>query len=633
MTLLSLPEAARKKHLGQYFTGQRVGRLLASLATAQQARTIIDPMVGSGDLLASCLAVGAQPDQLLGLELDPVALAQAQEALGGVAAAELTLTDAFNASLPAEQFDLVITNPPYIRYQSQGEADGVKIPSGNAVRAGLMRTIEGRGGLSDDDRDLFLRAAASYPGTADVAVPAWILSASLVREGGALAVVAPQAWLTRNYAHAVRELLDAAFEMEVVVEDGDASWFDDALVRTQLVVARRRDGRARRDRCSVIFARATREMDRNGSLLGSLRSEHAVASALRAVVSIQPVEVTCGLKAHVAHDVSLAAAGRVDHVPARIATTLRVAPHELAMRSLESYGWRAGQGLRTGANEFFYVSETLGTVTPAPRWGLRSLALPPECLLPAVRRQSDVGESLVVDSEFPLAARVVNLRGWVTSTDNRRLESTEDVRVLPTAVCRWIEQVADSPLTDKEPSKLFPDLAAVAPNERHDRLGRPVGFWYQLPELAPRHRPALFLGRICGGHPTAVANPAGVVVDANFSTLWPVESDALPTEALFALLHSSWVWANLEATCTVLGGGALKVEATDLRRLPLPDLGPAHIARLSELGRKLATSRSAELLRVLDDAVACMVIPGRTRTLGAELRVLAQEAVGHRSPR
>lgn len=634
MTVLSLQEAARKKQLGQYFTGRRVGRLLAALAGAQAARSIIDPMVGSADLLVSCLAVGAKPDRLVGLELDPLALAQARAALDGVGGAELVLTDAFSAALPAEQFDLVITNPPYIRYQSKGEVDGLEVPSSEAVRGGLVRAINARTGLSEGVRALFLHAARSYPGTADVAVPAWILSASLVREGGMLAVVAPQAWLSRNYAHAVRELLDEAFDVEVVVEDGDASWFDDAQVRTLLVVARRRATGTRPAARSVVLARATSELDRKGTLRGSLRSEQAVAAALRRVATVHSVDVTTGLTAHVEHDLSVAAAGQAGHVPARVAAAVGVPSEDIATRTLESYGWRAGQGLRTGANDFFYVSYVDGTVRPAARWGIRSLAIPHGCLLPAVRRQREVGEELGIDDNVSLPSRIINLRGWVTAADEKRMGAPGAVSVLPTATARWIAEVAATPLSERDPTRLFPDLAAVAPNSKTDRSGRPVAFWYQLPELAPRHRPSLFIGRVCGGQPTAYVNSAGAAIDANFSTLWPVEAAALPLEALLALLHSSWVWANLEAACTVLGGGALKVEATDLRRLALPDLPAETITRLAGLGRALLTRRSSEVARAVDEAVAEIVAPSLSGTSQATgLRRFAERALEHRSRR
>lgn len=632
MTVLSLPEAARKKQLGQYFTGQRVGRLLAALAGAESAKTIIDPMVGSADLLLSCLAVGAEPDKLVGLELDPIALAHAKAALKKVPGAELVLGDAFSAVLPTDQFDLVITNPPYIRYQSKGNLDGVRVPSSESVRAGLLRAIKGRGGLSDGARTLLIRAASSYPGTSDIAVPAWILSASLVREEGMLAVVAPQAWLSRNYAHAVRELLDEAFVVEAIVEDGDASWFDDAQVRTHLVVARRRPIESRGAGTSVVLARATRELDTNGSLQGSLRSEKAVARALRAVTSSKSVTVTTGLTAHVEHDLSVAAAGQVGHIPARVAAALGSTLETAATRTLESYGWRVGQGLRSGANDFFYVSLADDVVRPAARWGIRSLAVPSECLFPAVRRQSELPAGSLAFDAPSLTTRVVNLRGWVTVSDLERMVDAADVRVLPAVVGRWIAQVAATPLSERDPNKLFPDLAAVSPNSRTDRSGRPVGFWYQLPELAPRHRPTLFVGRVCGGQPTAYLNAPGTVIDANFSTLWPAERDALPAEALLALLNSSWVWANLESNSAVLGGGALKVEATDLRRLALPDLTAYDISRLTGLGRAAAKAFTGDLVLAIDDAVAAALVPGREGSLtAAGLRAFAEQKLKHRS--
>lgn len=633
MTVLSLQASARKKLLGQYFTGQRVGRLLAALADAKSAKSIIDPMVGAADLLVSCLAVGAKPNRLVGLELDPLALGQAEVALDGVLGAELLLADAFSAPLPHGQFDLVITNPPYIRYQSRGEVVGLSVPSSEAARAGLIRAITSRAELSDDARALCLRAARSYPGTSDIAVPAWILSASLVREGGMLAVVAPRTWLSRNYAQAVRELLDEAFDVELIVEDGDASWFDDAQVRTHLVVARRRQIGPRVAGHSVVLARATNELDTKGSLRGSLGSERAVAEALRKITSGHSVEVTSGLTAHVEHDLSVADSGQAGHVPTRVAATLGLRLNGVATRTLESYGWRVGQGLRSGANDFFYVSVVDGVVRPAARWGIRSLAIPSECLLPAVRRQSDLSEGLAIH-DATISSRVVNLRGWATATDMERMGDAGDVQVLPAAVGRWIEQVAASPLSEKDPIRLIPDLAAVAPNRKTDRWGRPVGFWYQLPELAPRHRPTLFVGRVCAAQPTTYMNAAGAVVDANFSTLWPTVPDALPAGALLALLNSSWVWANMEAACTVLGGGALKVEATHLRRLPLPDLAGEDIELLAKLGWAAIRKRTRELALAIDDAVARALAPGQDGALRtAGLRAFSKQALGYRSRR
>lgn len=630
MTAEILLDAVRKKQLGQYFTDQRVGRLLAALADAGSAKSIIDPMVGSADLLQACLSAGAQPETLMGIELDSVALDRARSALYGVDGSELVLGDAFSTPLPSTQFDLVITNPPYIRYQSRGEVDGIKVPTSASVRAGLAQAILARSELSDADRALWLSAAKKYPSTSDIAVPAWILSASLVREGGVLAVVAPQAWLSRNYAQAVRRLLDSAFDIEVIVEDGDASWFDDAQVRTQLVVARRRSSTAGETRRTTVVARATRDLITDGDLRGTLGSEKAVADSLRAVTSSRTVDVTSGLTASVEQVLLRSASSQVVEVPARVTSAFRPMTGDLLVRTLESYGWRIGQGLRSGANDFFYVSVVDGIVQPASRWGIGSLAIPSECLLPAIRRQNELGQEFAVD-EAMLASRVLDLRGWVTESDLKRMGPV-DVQVLPAPVAKWIARVASAPLSAKDQTKLFPDLAAVATNSKTDRSGNPVSFWYQLPALAPRHRPALFVGRVCGGRPKTHLNSSGAVVDANFSGMWPDKPDALPREALLALLNSTWTWANLEASCTVLGGGALKVEATDLRRLALPDLSAPAVRQLTELGRLLVEDPSNPVEDSIDEVIIGCLAPGEAVTeCTNSLRAVAERSLQNRS--
>lgn len=625
-------ESTRKKQLGQYFTGRPVGRLLAALAGAESALSIIDPMVGSADLLAACLEVGSRPERMVGYDLDPLAIERARVVLDGEPGVSLNAVDAFSAPLPPEQFDLVITNPPYIRYQSSGEIDGLLIPSAAAVRSRLIHLIERRASLDDDARAAFLRAARSYPGTADIAVPAWILSAALVREGGVLAVVAPQAWLNRNYAHSVRELLDIAFDVEVVVEDGDASWFEDALVRTQLVVARRREIESRAGH-SIVVGRATRELNTRGSLLGARKSEQTVARALRNVKSPQSMIVTRGLSARVSQEISLSATGERSALSPRVAIALGEAASKVQLRTVESYGWRVGQGLRTGANDFFYLTEIDGQMRPATRWGVGSLDVPLECLEVAVRRQSDLGDELDVVTTRSLSARVLCLGGWVTRAD-AELAGRLGANILPPGASDWISRVATTPLADTDPAKSFPDLAAVATNSKRDRSGQRVGLWYQLPPMAPRHRPALFVPRVCGGRPFAYANTAGVLVDANFATLWPKSTDALPVETLFALLNSTWAWVNAEVSSTVLGGGALKIEATDLRRLPIPALDAAAIERLKVLGSKLRTRTDEVVLDQIDQEVAAAVAgKSASENVAEALRATAVAAREGRSRR
>jgi hypothetical protein len=428
----------------------------------------------------------------------------------------------------------------------------------------------------------------------------------------------------------VRELLDLAFDVEVVVEDGDASWFEDALVRTQLVVARRRTVGPKTGH-SIVVGRATRELETRGSLLGARKSEQAVAQALRKVTSPQSVTVTRGLTARVSQEISLSATGERSALAPRVALAVGQGAASMRLRTLDFYGWRVGQGLRTGANDFFYLTEIDGAARPATRWGLAALDVPPECLEVAVRRQSDLGDELDVSGIAGLSARVLYLRGWVTQADAKRVGDSTPA-VLSAQVSAWIDRVAKTPLTDADPTKTFPELAAVATNAKRDRAGRQVRYWYQLPPMAPRHRPALFMPRVCGGRPFAYTNSAGALVDANFATMWAESTSSIPVAAMSALLNSSWAWANAEVSSTVLGGGALKVEATDLRRLPLPDLDGDAVARLAALGAQLRSRRDQEHLDQIDLTVAEAIAGKRaSHEVAAALRATANAALEGRS--
>lgn len=604
---MTADQIARKKQLGQFFTGVPVARLLVALAGCKGARTIVDPMGGNGDMLQACLELCPGSDLIMGVDVDPVAVANARARFSHRPNVRFCCGDAFRFEFPSQQFDLVVTNPPYIRYQSPKKGAEIAMPGPDDIRRSLVRAIETRPGLSKDARNLFVQTAEAYPGTADVAVPAWILAASLVAENGSLALVVPQAWLSRNYAEPVRDMLDRAFDVQFLVEDGDASWFADAQIRTHLLLAHRRpvDG-GQSGRSNVIVARATKYLvNKAGRLTGEFEDEQRLGEALARVDDSGPHTVTAGLTAHVEKRSSLPT-GTV--LAPRLANRVRVT----STRTLATYAWCAGQGMRTGGNEFFYVARSTTGLATAPRWKKRHVTAPAETQLPTVRRQSDLTNGLHVNPN-ELGTVLLNLRGWATKRD--RLSAIEEGfspewwdsthRLLPDDLAEWISEVSVTPLTDQHPDKTFPALTAVAPNAKRGRDREPVSYWYQIPPLAPRHRPALLVPRVCAARPHAYSNAESAVVDANFATLWPLDDDAMPAEAMFALLNSTWVWANLELNCNVLGGGALKVEAADLRRLALPDLDATQIEELTRLGKRLQYSSDSEVVGETDWIIAC----------------------------
>src|SRR5690606_12521919 len=92
--------------------------------------------------------------------------------------------------------------------------------------------------------------------------------------------------------------------------------------------------------------------------------------------------------------------------------------------------------------------------------------------------------------------------------------------------------------------------------------------------------------------------------DANFSSFWS-EEGTWPRHAIVGLLNSAWARACMEALGTPMGGGALKLEATHLRRLPVPQVTQDEIQRLDQLGKHLsvATASPASILHEVDEII------------------------------
>jgi hypothetical protein len=124
----------------------------------------------------------------------------------------------------------------------------------------------------------------------------------------------------------------------------------------------------------------------------------------------------------------------------------------------------------------------------------------------------------------------------------------------------------------------------------------------------------------------------GAVVDANFSTLWPTEDSAASAPAILALLNSGWASAYFETACTVLGGGALKVEAAHIRRLPVPKIDRHDWRSLERLGAKLIQSEGAVPVRSeIDKFLANRIMPDSAGGFAVGLERLAGKRLRERS--
>jgi hypothetical protein len=125
-----------------------------------------------------------------------------------------------------------------------------------------------------------------------------------------------------------------------------------------------------------------------------------------------------------------------------------------------------------------------------------------------------------------------------------------------------------------------------------------------LPEFANRHSPDILVPRINHQRIRFTLNSVThTLIDANFSTLWLGNGSSLDVYSLLALLNSEWCLLSCELRASILGGGALKLEATHIRRVLFPQLSLFDLRKLSLLGHELHRTPNAKVREKIDGIV------------------------------
>ena len=631
---------SERKAWGRFFTGTKVSRVLAHLAINDSTSRILDPMAGTGDLLEAAAEAaqhrGLPARHLDAIEIDPESADICERRLHllaeqGGSQYRMLRGDAFAADtheqLGEAGYDLVIANPPYVRYQSMAERAA-------RTRRGLSRGVCRH--LRGPARHVWSALAESYSGLADLSVPAWLLCAMLVRPGGRLALVTPATWRSRDYASALRYLTLRAFELEFVVEDLQRCWFPDALVGTHLVVARRLSDAAtevplsqRTDwppsRWVTIPSRAASATSLVGDVFKTACPESDFANWCRNGAGRTPQgELIAARPFALAREWATLARradkgawlGGLEALPRACAESLprRASrttggdslglPHALVhllpsglvtdkLVGLRELGIHVGQGLRTGCNRFFYVRlvEALcpdwSIVVTDAAFGSRRLRVPSATLRPVLHRQRELAAS----GGCCATTHVLDLRDWVLPEDQPAVGAAKAVyartgrpqpRPMPDELAQHVRHAASQPVPGAATDKPVAALSAVRTNVRAARANCPPRFWYMLPDFKPRHQPDAFVPRVVHHAPRTYANRSReLLVDANFSTFWSDREQWSP-KVLAALLSSAWCSTLMEATGTPLGGGALKLEASHLRQLSVPFVTSDAVARIHD---------------------------------------------------
>lgn len=572
-------ELFHKKRFGQYFSGSRVAELLVSLLPENiRITSVVDPMAGKGDLLQAAKSLFHDCRTILGVEIDKEVAKRCRQQ---VPEARIINGDAFCCKelVSRKGWDLVITNPPYVRYQLQAD-DNTQMPSRESIKKNLIRQITSLKHLEDQDRELLVRLAQGYSGLSDMAVPSWILCAALVREGGCLAMVVPDTWLNREYAGPIQYLLLKCFDILVIARDVNAVWFDDALVKTCLVVARRKKTVMLEQvkECHTHVLNINSELADSRSLIGNLFYEEQQGfHALKKVLAADENYIGQGYSVEIKKEMELfpfmlSGTGKQSWIMAedqRESLTRRNLPEELKRL--------AGEDSRT------YV--------------------PDRYLIKGVQNRGEIAGICVDPGNIKRA--ILSVKDEIRSCDLAAcsLACRDSYGVMDRAVEEYIT-AAESHTNSR--GLHFREYSAVSPNEKKDDAGY-RRFWYMLPVFTRRHLPDLCMNRVCSSVCECIYVPQSeevpIAIDANFVTMWGEEQKKV--FICLALLNSTWSRCYLELVGTVMGGGALKVEAGHVKRLLFPRYSEDQAHRLENCGRQIVSSSavSSALLNEIDRIV------------------------------
>lgn len=214
---------SHQKSNGVHYTPHELARFVARRALAQlpvSEFVVLDPACGDGELLLATAveaeAIGLPAPRLVGIDQDDEAIAVARERLADAPASTVVLRarDFLAMGLQGSEglpsaYDLVISNPPYVRTQVLGAA--------RAQALGRQFGLTGR-------VDLYHAFVAAM--TARLAT------------GGVLGLLCSNRFLTTKGGQSLRSLLLRNYDIAELWDLGDTKLFE-AAVLPAVVVARR----------------------------------------------------------------------------------------------------------------------------------------------------------------------------------------------------------------------------------------------------------------------------------------------------------------------------------------------------------------------------------------------------------
>jgi adenine-specific DNA-methyltransferase len=219
MNFIALESA--QKLSGSYYTDPEIAAFLTRWVLEIKPQRILEPACGDGAFFETISRIGARwLETVVGCELHAEAAQKASErgrALNG--ACEIAIGDFLEwyllRSMAPADFDAVLGNPPFIRYQY------------------LDSAVQARA------EQIFKNFNLAFTKHTNAWVPFVIASLAMLRAGGRLAMVVPSELLHVIHARSLRQFLLQQCSHVVVIDPEDI-WFGDTLQGVVLLLAQKR---------------------------------------------------------------------------------------------------------------------------------------------------------------------------------------------------------------------------------------------------------------------------------------------------------------------------------------------------------------------------------------------------------
>lgn len=552
----------REKILGQFFSGHAVANLLYALLDHTGEKTMIDPMCGKGDMFSPFRNTEIK---LYGNEIDTIAFNNCSHSYPTAILWNLNCfsNTALNNYLK-HGYDIVMTNPPYIRYQLQSDAADIvgEWLLLEQIKESLISFAKRVGTLDSDEKEMVMEQVTKISGLSDLAVPSWILCMMLVKKGGQLALVLPNSWLNREYSKPIKILLSRLFEIEYIINDANAIWFKGkAQVKTTILIAKRKKPQSNSMLSYVdLFQKAGDATCITANIeTDDLRHVFNYDSFGNDMYTVRKVPSQSFL-----FNTEQNQNGEWFSLLNRFTTKDKLV-------SLTDIGVQTGQGLRSGANVFFYVPFNYNSDKQSEKY-----------LIEVIQNQQELPSCISIKHG---TCKLLYIQDSVIPSDFETIPNKfrKKIKVLPPQICDYINKKSH----EKKGDKFIPELSSVKTNVSKGNEEKPPRFWYMLPPLAKRHKAELFIPRVNGGKPMTRLNLKERVVDANFTTMWLSEESDYDIYSILAILNSTWCAIQYEEVGSVMGGGALKLDAVQLKKILLPVFNRSQIERLHKIGNLL----------------------------------------------